>query len=414
MKASLSTDLDVLIIGAGIVGLATAWKLIGKYPGLSLAVLDKETKVAAHQTSHNSGVIHSGLYYKPGSLKAKLCVQGAAEMVRFCREHGVPYQLCGKVVVATNARELPALEELYRRGIANGVPNLRMLTAEEIHEIEPHTAGVRGMHVPGTGITDYGLVAEKYAELIRAAGGEIALATEVVGLHQADGVMIVQTTSGEFRARLVVNCAGLHSDRVSRMAGAGLDLRIVPFRGEYYDIVPEKHSYVRGLIYPVPDPRFPFLGVHFTRRVAGGVEAGPNAVLAFKREGYSKTSFALDDAFDTAMFPGFWKMAAKNWRSAIDEYHRSWSKAAFVRALQKLMPELTSDDLRPGGSGVRAQALGRDGKLIDDFRFVYTEKMIHVCNVPSPAATASLVIGQYIVDTIAEREGWKGVAFASE
>ncbi len=402
----MSSTHDVVVIGAGIVGLATALELTRRHPALRIVVLEKESQVATHQTGRNSGVIHSGLYYKPGSYKAKMCVAGATEMIAFCREHALPIELCGKVVVATSESELPALAELHSRGLANGVANLRLLSAEEIREIEPHTTGIRGLHVPGTGITDYAMVAAKYAELITAKGGEVKLGAEVKGITRDNGETILSTTVGEFRAGQVINCAGLHSDEISRMAGADLNLRIVPFRGEYYELVTSKHYLVRGLIYPVPDPRFPFLGVHFTRRVHGGVEAGPNAVLAFKREGYTKTSFRFADAMGTAAFPGFWKMARKHWKNAVGEYYRSFSKPAFVKALQKLLPELTEADIIPGGSGVRAQALDSDGKLLDDFRFVHTEGIIHVCNVPSPAATASLVIGREIVNQLDERAGW--------
>jgi (S)-2-hydroxyglutarate dehydrogenase len=324
-------------------------------------------------------------------------------LVRFCQENAVPYDLCGKVIVATTENELPRLDELYRRGNGNGLNGLQMLTAEEIREIEPHAAGIRGIRVPGTGIVDYGKVAEKYAEHIVERGGEIHLSHEVTGLKRSRGNTIVETTRGTVEAKLVINCAGLHSDRVSRMAAAEVDLSIIPFRGEYYEITPPKHHYVKGLIYPVPDPQFPFLGVHFTRRIGGGVEAGPNAVLALKREGYSKSSFDVGDVLEFATFPGFWIMAAKHWQMSAGEYHRSWSKAAFVRALRRLLPELTPEDLVPGGSGVRAQALDVSGKLIDDFYFVYTDGMVHVCNVPSPAATASLAIGKYIVNAIVQR-----------
>jgi L-2-hydroxyglutarate oxidase len=396
---------DVAIVGAGIVGLATGLEFTRRFPGASLAVLEKESVVATHQTGHNSGVIHSGIYYKPGSLKAKLCVEGSAELIQFCSENGVPYEICGKVIVATAESELPQLDELYRRGNANGLTGLRMLSASEIREFEPYASGIRGIHVPGTGIVDYSKVAEKYAELIVRNGGAIYLSHEVTGLRRSSVRTVVETSKGHIEAKLIINCAGLHSDRVSRMANAKLDLTIVPFRGEYYDLTPAKQHYLKGLIYPVPDPRFPFLGVHFTRRIGGGIEAGPNAVLALKREGYSKTSFNLGDVAEFARFSGFWTMAAKHWRTSVGEYHRSWSKAAFVRALQRLMPDLKEEDLIPGGSGVRAQALDITGKLIDDFYFAYTDSMVHVCNVPSPAATASLAIGKSIVDEVVRHFG---------
>ncbi|GGA60071.1 hydroxyglutarate oxidase [Edaphobacter acidisoli] len=385
--------------------MATALEIVSRFPGLHVAVIEKESRVAAHQTSHNSGVIHSGIYYKPGSLKARLCVEGAAALIAFCNENNVTYDICGKVIVATTEMELPRLDELYRRGHGNGLKGLRMLGPEEIREIEPYATGLRGIWVPGTGIVNYREVAEAYAALTVRRGGAIYLSCEVTGLKYRGTSTVVETTDGAIEAKWVINCAGLQSDRVSKMAGAKLDLTIVPFRGEYYELVPEKHHMVKGLIYPVPDPQFPFLGVHFTRRIGGGVEAGPNAVLALKREGYKKTSFDAGDVARFGSFPGFWSMAAEHWRMALGEYRRSWSKAAFVHALRKLMPELTADDLRAGGSGVRAQALSRDGRLIDDFRFVYTEGMMHVCNVPSPAATASLAIGKYIVDTLLEHSG---------
>src|SRR5580698_1081342 len=403
---------SIIIIGGGIVGLATGLEFTRRFPGISLAIIEKEPALARHQTSHNSGVIHSGIYYKPGSLKARLCVEGSDALVHFCQEHGVPYDICGKIIVATAKEEIPRLEELFLRGQGNGLKGLRKLHGDEIREIEPHAAGIQGIHVPSTGIVDYAKVSEKYAELITSMGGTIYLSHEVVGLKRSGTTTVIETTQGPIEASFVINCAGLHSDRMSRLANSRLDLTIVPFRGEYYDIVPEKHHYIRGLIYPVPDPRFPFLGVHFTRRIGGGVEAGPNAVLALKREGYSKTSFRAGDIFEYATFPGFWKMAAKHWRMSLGEYHRSWSKAAFVRALQRLMPELSSDDLAPGGSGVRAQALDINGKLIDDFHIVHAEGIVHVCNVPSPAATASLAIGKYIVDIVVKHRGSDPAAFA--
>jgi L-2-hydroxyglutarate oxidase LhgO len=405
VEKAISSRVEIAIIGAGIVGLATGLEFTSRFPGISLAVIEKEPVVAGHQTSHNSGVIHSGIYYRPGSLKAQLCVEGANALMNFCRENGVDYETCGKVIVATTPKELPRLEELYRRGKGNGLNGLQMLSADEIRVFEPHAAGIRGVYVPSTGIVDYGKVAKKYAELIVKRGGVVHLSREVTALTRSGGNTIVETVSGPIESKLVINCAGLQSDRVSRMANAKLDLSIIPFRGEYYEIVPSKHHYVKGLIYPVPDPRYPFLGVHFTRRIGGGVEAGPNAVLALKREGYSKNSFNVRDILEFAKFPGFWIMAAKHWQMSLGEYHRSLSKAAFVEALQRLVPELTSEDVVVGGSGVRAQALDIRGKLIDDFHFVYADGMVHVCNVPSPAATASLAIGSYIVDTVVRYVG---------
>jgi L-2-hydroxyglutarate oxidase len=385
--------------------LATGLELTSRFPGISLAIVEKESIVAGHQSSHNSGVIHSGINYKPGSLKAKLCAEGREALLRFCRENSVPYDICGKVIVATRESELPQLDELYRRGNKNGLRGLRMLTPNEIREFEPYATGIRGIRVPNTGIVDYAKVAEKYAELIASRGGAIHLSHEVTAMKRSCGNTVVETTHGPLQTKLVINCAGLQSDRVSRMANAKLDLTIVPFRGEYYEVVPAKHHYLRGLLYPVPDPQFPFLGVHFTRRIGGGIEAGPNAVLAMKREGYQKNSFDVGDVFEYARFPGFWTMAARHWQMSVGEYRRSWSKAAFVRALQRLMPGLAQDDLVPGASGVRAQALDNNGNLLDDFHFVYTDGMVHVCNVPSPAATASLAIAKYIVDTAVQHQG---------
>jgi L-2-hydroxyglutarate oxidase len=385
--------------------LATGLELTGRFPGISLAIFEKESVVAGHQSSHNSGVIHSGINYKPRSLKAKLCAEGREALVRFCQENSVPYDICGKVIVATEESELPQLGELYRRGNENGLKGLRMLSPSEIREFEPYANGIRGIRVPDTGIVDYAKVAKKYAELIVSRGGAIHLSHEVTAMKRSCGSTVVETTRGSLQTKLVINCAGLQSDRVSRMANAKLDLTIMPFRGEYYEVVPAKHHYLNGLLYPVPDPQFPFLGVHFTRRIGGGIEAGPNAVLAMKREGYEKNSFDFGDVFEYAKFPGFWTMAARHWRMSVGEYHRSWSKSAFVRALQRLMPELAEEDLVPGASGVRAQALDNNGNLLDDFHFVYTDGMVHVCNVPSPAATASLAIAKYIVDTAVQHHG---------
>jgi L-2-hydroxyglutarate oxidase LhgO len=396
----MAFEANIAVIGGGIVGLATGLELTNRFPRLRLVIIEKESRIAAHQTSHNSGVIHSGIYYKPGSLKAKLCTEGAALLMRFCQEHEVPFKVCGKIIVATRGPELPRLEELLRRGNGNGLKGLRKLSAEQIRELEPQAAGICGLHVPATGIVDYEKVANKYAELIVRNGGTILLSREVIGLRHSNGRTIIETTGGAVSASLVINCAGLHSDRISRMSTAKLDLMILPFRGEYYDLVAPKRHYVNSLIYPVPDPRFPFLGVHFTKRIGGEVEAGPNAVLAFRREGYSKNSFRATDVFEFATFPGFWRMAATHWRLSLGEYYRSVNKAAFVRALQRFIPALTEDDLEPGGSGVRAQALHLNGTLIDDFHFVYSKGILHVSNVPSPAATASLAIARHIIDMV--------------
>jgi L-2-hydroxyglutarate oxidase LhgO len=403
---------DVAIIGAGIVGLAVSLEVVHRFPGAGVLVIDKETEVASHQTGHNSGVIHSGLYYKPGSLKARLCVEGSAAMVRFCRRHGIPCEVCGKIVVATEEREIPSLNELLRRGRANGLSGLRELDANQIREIEPHASGVRAIHVPSTGITDFKLVAARYAELLTQDGGEVLPGYGVRRIvHQRDAV-ILETASGTVTARFAVNCAGLHSDSIARLAGADLGLRIVPFRGEYYDVVPSKQHFLKGLIYPVADPRYPFLGVHLTRRIGGGVHAGPNAVLSFKREGYSRADFDLREMFSTALFPGFWKMAALYWKTGAAEFYRSWNKRAFTLATRKLMPGLNEQDLEPGGSGVRAQALDNSGRLLDDFYFAFRDRILHVGNVPSPAATASLVIGREIVSKLAESADLRRVQVA--
>jgi L-2-hydroxyglutarate oxidase len=390
---------DVLIVGGGIVGLAVALEITRRFPRLRLLVLEKEERVGRHQSSHNSGVIHSGIYYKPGSLKATLCVEGARAMIEFCRAHGLPHEVCGKVIVATREEEFPRLEELHRRGEANGLTGIRLIDAGELREIEPHASGLRALTVPSTGITDYAVVCEKYAELIRNQGGTILTSTAVTGLRELTSGVIVETGGAEFSTTHLINCAGLFSDRIARMAGGEPDVMIVPFRGEYYHLVPQRSSLVKALIYPVPDPQFPFLGVHFTRRTSGTVDAGPNAVLAFRREGYQRTDFSLRDAASSLSFPGFWQMAAKHWRSGLHEFHHSFSKGAVVRSLQRLLPEVREEDLVPGGSGVRAQAIRRDGTLVDDFLFASKGRMLHVLNVPSPAATASLVIGREIVST---------------
>ena len=396
---------QVVIIGGGVVGLGVALEIIRRFPRLKLLVLEKENGVARHQSGHNSGVIHSGLYYKPGSLKARMCVAGAAAMVEFCREHGIAHEVCGKVVVATHTDELPRLEELQRRGEANGLTGLRMIRPEELREIEPHAAGLKALFVPSTGITNYAAVCERYAELITRGGGTVMTSAAVTGIRRMAGEIVVETRRGAFSASALINCAGLHSDRIARMAGDDPNVMIVPFRGEYYDLTPERSSLVRNLIYPVPDPRFPFLGVHFTRRITGTVDAGPNAVLALAREGYRHTDISLRDLASSLTFPGFWRMARQHWRNGFDEFHRSLSKPVFVRALQRLLPEVEGKDLVPGGAGVRAQALKPDGALVDDFQFVPSGKVLHVLNVPSPAATASLMIGKAIVDTAAKDLG---------
>jgi (S)-2-hydroxyglutarate dehydrogenase len=403
----MSMSNDVIVIGGGVVGLSVAREATRRFPRMRVVVLEKEARVGSHQSGHNSGVIHSGVYYKPGSLKARTCVQGATAMVEFCREHGVAFDICGKVIVATAQDELPRLQDLLERGRANGVDGLKMLGPEELREIEPHAAGVAALHVPGTGVTDYAKVCEKYAELIRGQGGEVRTSTKVTGVRQRESETVIETTAGSFAAQSVINCAGLFSDRISRMAGEAPELQIIPFRGEYYDLIPERAQLVRALIYPVPDPRFPFLGVHFTRRIHGNVDAGPNAVFAFKREGYRAGDFSLRDTVESLSFPGFWRVAAKHWRSGKDEMHRAVSKASFVTGLRRLVPEIEAGDLVPGGSGVRAQAITRTGALVDDFQFTQSKRMLHLYNVPSPAATASIAIGQAVVEMAAKAWGWQ-------
>ena len=395
---------DVLVVGGGIVGLATALRLLEARPGLRLALIEKESGLARHQTGNNSGVIHSGLYYKPGSLKATNCREGYRQLLDFCRAEGIPHDLCGKVVVATRPEELPRLEELHRRGTANGLEGIRRLTPEQIREIEPHCTGIQGLFVPQTGIVDYAVVAEKYADRIRALGGEVHLGERVVTLRRhenPDRVEVVTARRGQvWTGRLLVACAGLHSDRLARQTEPDLPVRITPFRGEYYVLRPDACRLVRHLIYPVPDPAFPFLGVHFTRMIQGGVECGPNAVFAFAREAYHKTDFSLRDTWETLTWPGFRVVARKYWRTGLGEFHRSFSKAAFVRALQRLVPDIRAEDLRPGGAGIRAQACDREGRLRDDFDIRIDRNVVHVCNAPSPAATASLAIGAAVARAI--------------
>jgi L-2-hydroxyglutarate oxidase len=387
---------DIAIVGGGIVGLATAVTLLKQWPALRVVVLEKEPKVAVHQTGHNSGVIHSGIYYKPGSLKANLCVDGVQRMTAFCEEHGIRYERCGKVIVATNNRELPALEELYRRGTANGVPGLRKISREELQEIEPHAAGIAALHSPNTGIVDYAEVARAMAADVGNRGAAVRTGAEVLAIHQDGSGLRIETTAGEIATRFLINCAGLYADEIARKMGIEPDVRIIPFRGEYYFLRKERQELVRGLIYPVPDPQMPFLGVHFTRTVHGKVEAGPNAVLAFAREGYTKGRIRPAELWATLSYPGFRKLAGRFWRTGLYEYYRSFSKAEFVRGLQRLVPEITMEDVSPGGAGVRAQAVARDGNLVDDFRIVELPRAIHVLSAPSPAATASLAIGNYV------------------
>lgn len=388
-------EYDIAIIGGGIVGCATAMAL-SLQKNISLIILEAESKLAAHQTGNNSGVIHSGLYYSPGSMKAKNCVEGREFLYRFCEEHGIAHDRCGKVVVATDKDEIPRLNDLEKRGISNGLMGLRRLAKEEIKEYEPYVSGIDGLYVPDTGIVDFVHVTEKLAEVVQKNGGEVRLDTKVIMCNAESKRLILKTNDGEFKCKNLINCAGLYSDEVAKMCGVDPGLKIIPFRGEYYELVPEREHLVKNLIYPVPDPSFPFLGVHFTRMIRGGVEAGPNAVLAFKREGYKKTSISLKDSFETFTYRGFLKLIGPYWKTGFGEMYRSFSKRAFVKALQRLVPELKSQDIHPGGAGVRAQALEPTGALVDDFRIVEAEKMVHVLNAPSPAATAAISIGQKI------------------
>ncbi|MGQ9857805.1 MAG: L-2-hydroxyglutarate oxidase [Thermodesulfobacteriota bacterium] len=391
---------DVVVVGGGIVGVSTAMALLRLFRS-RLVLLEAEDRLAAHQTRHNSGVIHSGLYYKPGSLKALNCTEGREAMFRFCQEQGIPHERCGKLVVAVDGSEIPRLEELQRRGRANGLEELRRIGPEEIREREPHARGVAALWVGDTGIVDFSQVTERFASIVRERGGEIRTSTRLLGVRRSGSHIVLETTKGEVHCKGLVNCGGLQSDRIATMCGLRPRLRIVPFRGDYYEIVPERKELLRGLIYPVPDPRFPFLGVHFTRTIHGLREVGPNAVLALKREGYTKTSFRARDAAQSLLYVGFWRLAMRYWKTGLGEMYRSFSKAAFVAALRRLMPEIRSEDLIPGGSGVRAQALAPDGSLLDDFCILESKGMVHVLNAPSPAATASISIGT----SIARRAG---------
>ena len=390
---------DFVIIGGGIVGLSTAMTLGKTYPKAKIAVLEKESRWAFHQTGHNSGVIHSGVYYKPGGFKARFCRAGNRSMVQFCQQHDIDYNICGKVIVAVEESELPQLENIYQRGLQNGL-KVRKISASEVKEIEPHVRCLAALHVPSTGIVNYRQVCQKYADLIRLQGGELYLNTKVIKIVASNSIEVLETTQGTFSSRFIINCAGLYSDRLAKLGGAKPKAKIVPFRGEYYELKPEKRSLVNTLIYPVPNPNFPFLGVHFTKMIDGSVHAGPNAVLSLKREGYHKTDFNLRDFAEVMTYPGFWRLAAKHRDDGIQEIIRSFSKAAFTRSLQRLIPAVQAEDLVPTHAGVRAQALRNDGRLVDDFSIVAERNSIHVCNAPSPAATSSLEIGRAIVERI--------------
>jgi L-2-hydroxyglutarate oxidase len=389
---------DVAVIGGGVVGTATAMALLERHPGLEVAVLEKENRLAAHQSGHNSGVIHSGLYYKPGSLKARTCTSGRDALYRFCAEHNIAHERCGKIVVAAGDADIPALDTLEQRGRENGLEGLERLDGRGLHYYEPHAAGVAGLFVPQTGIVDYARVTEAYGEVIRSHGGLVSTSCAVEQVTRQKGGFMLGTSRGGLACRFLINCAGLQCDRLARLCGIATDVHIIPFRGEYYVIEPSCRGLVNNLIYPVPDPAFPFLGVHFTRMIGGELEAGPNAVLAFKREGYQRFSFSLRDTLEMIMFAGFRRLARRYWRVGVQEYRRSFSRSMFVRDLRRLVPELCGEDMRPGGAGVRAQAVNREGHLLDDFCMVDGDQMIHVINAPSPAATASISIGRSIAD----------------
>lgn len=394
---------DVIVIGGGAVGLATALQLLERNPRLKVVVLEKENVVANHQTGNNSNVIHSGIYYKPGSLKAQNCIHGYHLLLDFCQRHEIPHSICGKIIVATNETEIPLLKNIYDRGLQNGLQNLKNLTGEELKDYEPHVAGIAGIHVPQTGIVDYRVVAEKYASLIQHQSGEIKLGEKVIDIQFGNGQVVVATQKQTYSGKLVINCAGLYSDKIARLTSKKVDVKIIPFRGEYYKLKKEKEHLVKTLIYPVPDPNFPFLGVHFTTMVGGGVECGPNAVLAFQREGYTKSDINLSELGETLLWPGFRKIVGKYWKTGMGEMYRSFSKAAFTKALQKLIPEIQEDDLITGGAGVRAQACDRTGGLLDDFLILEEQQAINVCNAPSPAATSSLAIGETVANLAIKR-----------
>ncbi|MDX1947636.1 MAG: L-2-hydroxyglutarate oxidase [Pirellulaceae bacterium] len=398
------THYDIAILGGGIVGLATAFRLSERYPRLRAIVLEKEAAVGQHQTGHNSGVLHSGIYYKPGTLRAQNCRTGKKAMEEFCAEHGVPFDLCGKVIVAISEAELPLLDRIFERGQQNGV-RCELIGRERLCELEPHTAGIKAIHVPESGIVNYRVVCEKLAELVSQRGGNVCFGERVIKVQQDSSRVTIETTLGEFTASHAVSCCGLHSDRVARLAGHRVQAQIVPFRGEFYELKPEAEHLCRTLIYPVPDPNFPFLGVHFTRMIEGGVECGPNAVLAFAREGYKKSDINLADLAETLSFGGFRRLAWKYWRTGAGELWRSWSKAAFVKALQRLIPEVRSEQLVPARSGVRAQAVNPDGSIVDDFVIDADGRVVHVLNAPSPAATSALNVGTLVVDKLAEQLG---------
>ena len=389
---------DVIVIGGGIVGLATAYKLLEQKPELKLRILEKEKSIGLHQSAHNSGVIHSGIYYKPGSMKATNCRRGVEELLLFCDKFNVQYDLCGKVIVAVNLEEVNRLDALYKRGLENGISDVRIVDSQELKDLEPHATGIKAIHVPSTGIINYTSVVDELAKQIIKRGGEIKTKATVKGFVRKAGECIVNTQTYDYPTGLVINCAGLYSDKIAQLAGENSSISIIPFRGEYYILKPKSRHLVNSLIYPVPDPRFPFLGVHFTSRIDGSVEAGPNAVLATAREGYRRRDFSFQETWELLTNPGFWKIGRNYWKTGMGEYTRSLFKPLFVKALQHLVPAIQGSDLAPGGSGVRAQAMDETGKLLDDFCIVQSERFIHVLNAPSPAATASFAIGSTIAD----------------
>lgn len=401
---------DFTIVGAGIVGLSAAYKLSLKYPDAKILVLEKEDRVAAHQTGKNSGVIHSGIYYTPGSYKAKSCVDGRHQLVDFCKKHNVAIDVCGKVIVAVDEEELPRLEKIYERGRQNQIEGIEMIDAKRLKELEPHVKGVAAIHVPCAGIVDFTGICQKLKKLLGAGNGEVKFNRKVSNISNNGEAVIIEAGAEKIKSRYLVNCAGLHSDHVARFAGIHSPVKIVPFKGEYYELKPEAEYLVNDLIYPLPNPEFPFLGVHFTRMVLGGIECGPNAVFAFKREGYKKLSFSLKDTTETFNFPGFWKMARRHWRMGMDEYRRSFSKKAFVKDLQKLIPEIKEDQLKPSPAGIRAMALQPNGEILDDFYFEVADRQIHVLNAPSPAATAGLAIGDEIVKRVEKHFSYQQTA----
>ncbi len=401
----LAEECDIAVVGGGIVGLATAMALTARAPRIRLILLEKEGELAFHQTGHNSGVIHWGVYYRPGSIKAALCVQGARALLNFCQRHGIPIQQRGKVIVAVSSEELPHLQALHLQAQANQVPDCALIGPERLRELEPHAQGIQALYIPGSAVVDYSRVARLFAEQILRQGGEIRTGTQVTRMEPQGNRLLLHTPQGEFLARYLINCGGLHADRLAGMARTAIPLQIIPFRGEYYELIPSRRHLVSGLIYPVPKPQLPFLGVHLTHRIDGRVEAGPNAVLALKREGYRKTDVSLGDCLTMLVFPGFWRMSARYWRSAVMEMARSVSPKLFLRSVQRLVPEIQEEDLTPARSGVRAQALDLTGELLDDFHLVQRDNLLHVLNAPSPAATASIAIGQTIAQTAIQQFG---------